>query len=70
VRDVLTAGPFSAIWWPRFLLSVAALALVAWKGIGLHHGQAHAAHFPLQASMVNDEAHTAVLLCVHAEEAE
>ena len=33
LQGVLTRGRFASIWWPRLGLSLAALALVAWRGV-------------------------------------
>jgi copper transport protein len=46
VTDLLTRGRYASIWWPRLAISVAAVAIVAWRGIDDAWSESAAAMIP------------------------
>ena len=46
LRDLLTRGRFAGIWWPRFGISVVAIAIVMWRGLDDAWSESAAAMVP------------------------
>ncbi len=46
LRDLLTRGRFAGIWWPRFAISLVAVAIVAWRGLDDAWSESAAAMVP------------------------